>query len=144
MSNTLSKNTVSNNDLHRIAEKKGVHVCYAYMPQAQAVAVKYAENVFIGLDYSVPENSAAERMMLAHELGHIQTDAFYGIRAPELVRQKAEAEAERWAVKQLVPKRCLTALLKRGLDEWELAEYFNVTPEFIKKAYRLYFECGMR
>lgn len=141
--NTLSKNTISNHDLHRLAVKKGVHIDYAYMPKAEAVAVKYKGDFFIGLDYSVPENSPAERLMLAHELGHIETDAFYGLRAPELVRQKAEAEAERWAVKKLVPKKSLTTLLKKGLNEWEIAEHFNVTTDFIRRAYQLYFEDGI-
>ncbi len=142
--NTLSKNTISNNDLHRLARQKGAQIDYAFMPAAQAVAVKYQDRFYIGLDYSVPENSAAERLMLAHELGHIQTNAFYGLRAPEAVRVYAEAEAERWAVKYLVPKKALTAALKQGLNEWELAEHFNVTPDFIRRAYQLYFEDGIR
>ena len=141
--NTSSKNTICNNDLHRLAGQRGAHIDYAYMPAAQAVAVKVKDNFYIGLDYSVPENSPAERLMLAHELGHIETDAFYGLRAPEWVRQKAEAEAERWAVKYLVPKKALTAGLKKGLTEWELAEHFNVTADFIRRAYQLYFEDGI-
>ena len=31
-------------------------------------------------------------------------------------------------------------MLELGYDIWELAEYFNVTEDYIKKAYKLYFE----
>ncbi|MBQ6380779.1 MAG: ImmA/IrrE family metallo-endopeptidase [Clostridia bacterium] len=144
MLNTLSRNTICNNDLHRIAEAKGARIDYAPLPSAQAVAVKCGERFFIGLDCGIPENSPRERIILAHELGHIETDAFYGIRAPEWVRQCAESTAERWAVKQLVPKAALCALLKQGFTAWELAEHFNVTEAFIQKACYLYFECGMQ
>lgn len=144
MWNTLNKNTICNDDLHILAEQHGATIRYAVMPHTRALALKLGEKFFIGLDYGVPENSAEERLMLAHELGHIQTDAFYGIRAPQERRTLAEAQAERWAVKQLVPKEEFIALLKNGAEEWELAEHFNVTEEFIRKAYRLYFECGMQ
>ena len=144
MFNTLNKNTICNDDLHFLAEAKGAHIDYAVMPATRAVAVKIGSRFFIGLDYGVPENSAEERIILAHELGHIETDAFYGIRAPESVRKIAEAQAERWAVKHLVPKEPFVALLKQGAEQWELAEHFNVTADYIQKAYHLYFECGMQ
>lgn len=143
MLNTLNKNTILNHDLHAFAEQRGVQIEYAVMPCAQAAAVKINHRLFIGFDYSVPENSAKERVLLAHELGHVETDAFYGIRAPEYVQKQAEDQAVRWAVKTLVPKQRFLSLLKQGLNEWELAEAFNVTAEFIQTAYHLYFECGM-
>ena len=142
--NILNKNTICNNDLHHLAEKHGAHIDYAHLPQTTAVALKYGDTFFIGMDYSVPENSAEERMILAHEIGHIETDAFYGMRAPAPVRAAAEIQAERWAVKKLVPKQRFTCLLKQGLEAWELAEHFNVSEAFIRKAYHLYFECGMQ
>ncbi len=144
MWNTLSKNTICNDDLHRLAQAKGAQIDYAPLQQTKALALKLDNRFFIGIDYAVPENSARERLILAHELGHIETDAFYGIRAPESVRAAAEVQAERWAVRYLVPKEAFTALLKQGLSQWELAEHFNVTEAFIQKAYHLYFECGMR
>ena len=73
----------------------------------------------------------------------METDAFYGIRAPEHIRKAAEASAERWAVKQLVPKAQLEQCFAQGLEHWEIAERFNVTEDFLKKACYLYFECGM-
>jgi len=140
----LSKNTICNDDLHRLAVGKGAQIDYAPLPSAQAVAIKMADRFFIGLDYGIPENSPEERIILAHELGHIHTDAFYGLRAPEPVRKHAEMLAERWAVRQLVPKAQLCALLAQGKESWELAEHFNVTEDFIRKACYFYFECGMQ
>ena len=144
MCSTLSKNTICNDDLHRLAVCKGARIDYAPLAAAQAVAVKYGGQFFIGLDYAIAENSPEERIVLAHELGHIHTDAFYGMRAPEPVRKRAEMLAERWAVKQLVPKAELCSLLAQGKESWELAEHFNVTEDFMRKACYFYFECGMQ
>ena len=144
MLNILNKNTICNDDLHAFAQQHGATIDYAPLPQTTAVAVKLGEKTFIGMDESILENSAAERMLLAHELGHLQTDAFYGMRAPASVRAAAEMQAERWAVKTLVPKHQFTLLLKQGMKVWEIAEYFNVSEAFVRKAYHLYFECGMQ
>lgn len=130
--------------MHRLAEKRGAHIDYAPLPQTSAVALKLGEHFFIGLDCSIAENSAEERMLLAHEIGHMETDAFYGMRAPAAVRTAAEKQAERWAVKKLVPKKQFIRLLKQEKQVWELAEHFNVSEAFIRKAFYLYFECGMQ
>ena len=75
--NTLSKNTISNNDLHRIARQKGAYIDYAYMPAADVT------------DY--PTSFHLENVRAA----------------------------------------------------FRAREYFNVTTDFIRRAYQLYFEDGI-
>ena len=52
---------------------------------------------------------------------------------------KSEHKAEKWAIKKLVPEDELQNAFKQGIVEpWNLAEYFNVTEDFIIKAVNYY------
>lgn len=46
----------------------------------------------------------------------------------------------RWAIRKLIDKDKFLNMLELGYDIRELAEYFDVTEDYIKKAYKLYFE----
>ena len=81
--------------------------------------------------------------ILAHEIGHCETGAFYNPYSNLDIREKHERTANRWAVKKLVPKSELVTLLKKGYERWELAEHFEVTEDFINLAIRMYFEYGI-
>lgn len=98
---------------------------------------------YIGLDPIEITTQAEENVHLAHEIGHCANGAFYNPYSNLDVREKHEQTANRWAVKKLVPKSELVALLKKGFERWELAEHFEVTEEFIVLAEHLYFEVGM-
>ena len=79
-----------------------------------------------------------EKIHLAHELGHCQTGSFYRIDTLE-TRERMEHRADRWAIKKLIPFSDFVSALKSGITErWELAEYFNVSEDYINKAYLLY------
>ncbi len=78
-------------------------------------------------------------MHLAHEIGHCETLAFYNAYSPLEVREKHEKKADRWAASKLVPVRELTDALMHGVREiWDLAEFFNVTEEFMLKAIEIH------
>ena len=68
----------------------------------------------IGMDDRIRDGACQERVHLGHELGHCVTGSFYSI---------------------LVPVDALDAAIAAGCTElWELAERFEVTEDFIKKA----------
>lgn len=78
-------------------------------------------------------------MHLAHEIGHCETLAFYNAYSPLEIRERHESRANRWAVSKLVPVRELTEALKNGINEiWDLAEFFNVTEDFMRKAIEIH------
>lgn len=78
-------------------------------------------------------------MHLAHEIGHCETLAFYNAYSPLEIREKHEARADRWAVSKLVPVGELTEALKHGINEiWALAEHFDVTEDFMRKAIKIH------
>ena len=101
-------------------------------------AMSEAGNCYIGMDTG-EWTSREERVHLAHELGHCETGAFYNVYAKCDIRRKYERRADKWAIRQLIPKRAWNAALRDGIVEvWDLAEYFDVTEDYVRKAHELY------
>jgi Zn-dependent peptidase ImmA (M78 family) len=85
------------------------------------------------------ETAAQERVHLAHELGHCETGSFYNLYSSLDIREKQEKRADLWAVRRLVPADEFRFALSRGIVEiWELAEYFDVTEDFIRRTLDIY------
>ena len=124
-------------------ERNNIEVYLGSMPAAKSASANIGDDYYIALDEQSLESTAEARCRLAHEAGHCITGSFYNLYAPLDRRSKHERRADKWAVKKLIPKAELEAQLRQGLEPYELAEYFNVTEEFIHKALEFYFECGI-
>lgn len=129
-----------NDDLYEYAESKNITVDFCSIPENKSFSVRMNFGDFIVIDKGTMKNSAEERTIAAHEIGHCETNAFYDYDSSLMLRSKAEEQATRWAVKKLINKNEMAVLLKQGYEKWDLAEHFNVTEDFIEKAYHLYFE----
>lgn len=127
-------------ELYEIAEESGTEIICCELPKTRSVSVRSASGgCYIGIDPFKIETTAEERVHLAHEIGHCETLAFYNAYSPLEIRGKQEKRADRWAVSKLVPVRELTEALKHGIKEvWDLAEFFNVTEEFMLKAIEIH------
>lgn len=67
------------------------------------------------------------------------TKAIYSRLTPLETRERCEHKANAWAIKQLIPWPALKAAFFRGIiDIWELAEYFDVTRDFMQLAIDYY------
>ena len=116
--------------LYLEAEQSGITVlCGAELPLTKSVSLALPDGaMFIGIDDSVMQSRAEERVHLAHELGHCVTGAMYNIRCPIMPRQRYERIADAYAIKKLVDED----ELRRVIDEregdisvWELSEWFE-------------------
>lgn len=117
------------------ADSLGIKVIYRSIPINKSMALE--NNVC--LDYSLLWRGADERVHLAHELGHCATGSFYNRYTPFDIRQKHENRADKWAIKKLISREALNDAVSRGNTTlWELAEYFGVTNDFMRKAICLY------
>ncbi len=132
-----------NNDLYALADQLGIVVLSFPLPDCESISLESNDNYYIGIDDIQLDSSKEERVHMTHELGHCVTGSFYNEYSPVDNRGKCEATADRWAVKKLINKDELLKQLKKGMEVWDLAEYFNVTEDFIRKAYHLYFEVQM-
>ena len=92
----------------------------------------------IGIDRS-DMTDAQEKTQLAHEIGHCETGSFYSRYVKVDSRQRHENRADKWAVRRLISADDLDNAVAEGHTElWDLADYFGVTEDFIKKAVCLY------
>lgn len=127
-------------ELYLIAEQSGTEIICFDLPQTVSVSVSTGNgSCYIGLDPFKIETTAQERVHLAHELGHCETGAFYSLHSAAQIRARCENRADRWAIKKLVPAAELLRALEGGITElWSLAEHFNVTEDFMRKALNHY------
>ncbi len=125
-------------NLYKIADEQDITLDYFPLPENRALCMQMGDKCFIALD-PMFIGSAAERVCLAHELGHCNTGSFYNLYSALDIRQKHENRADKWAINVLIPEKELEKAIDRGCwDVYSLAEYFGVTEDFINKALKLY------
>ncbi len=143
MQNTQNYNKIKHKPcttaaLYEMAAKRGVPV-YAFplehTPSLSVMDDKGRCTVGIRPDLE----RRMEHVCLGHEMGHCVTGAFYRITTSAAVRGKSEYKADKWAIYHLIPPGALADAVKQGLTHpYELAEYFEVTEEFMLKALDFY------
>lgn len=132
-----------NNDLYAFAEQLGISVLSFPLPNSKSISLESGDDCYIGIDDKQLNSSKEKQVHIAHELGHCVTDSFYNEYSPIDNRGKCEERANRWAIKKLINKDEFQKQIECGMEIWDLAEYFNVTEDFIRTAYHLYFEVQM-
>lgn len=122
--------------LYRYAEKRNIEIVTFPLPETASMSIEAESGAcYIGVDYSKIESVTDERVHLGHELGHCVTGSFYNRYAKMDIRQKHENRADKWAIRKLIPVEKLDTAVAEGHTElWDLADYFGVTEDFIKKA----------
>lgn len=128
------------NELYNFAENEGVMVAAFSLNKREALSTMDSDGqCYVAIDPNKVISSADEKTKLAHELGHCATGSFYNVYSPYDSRQRHENRADRWAIKKLITEDELEGAVAKGYTElWELAEFFNVTEEFMRKAVSLY------
>ena len=126
--------------LYDLAQQQNIEVVPYSMPQNESMSVMLEDGrCFVGMDASVQDGGVQERVHLSHELGHCVTGSFYNIYAAIDDRQRHENRANKWAIQTLIPMDALDDAIAEGCTEiWELAERFQVTEEFVRKAVCFY------
>ena len=123
------------NNLFQIARQAGVTVEYCHIPINESMSVEDPCGDFVLLDYGLISSGAKEKTHLAHELGHCVTGSFYNRYSGLDVRQRHEIRADKWAIEKLIPREDFDQAVAEGYTElWELAEHFEVSEDFMKKA----------
>jgi len=122
--------------LYDYAKEHNIPILPFPLPKTHSMSVMDDRgNCFIGMDVGVTDGAALERVHLSHELGHCVTGSFYNIHAAVDCRRRHENRADKWAVEQLITVEDLDDAIAEGCTEvWELAERFDVTEDFIRKA----------
>lgn len=127
-------------ELYQLADAEHIPVYSFDLPQTQSLSLMNNDgSCAVAIDPFGLNSTKDEKVRLAHELGHCVTGSFYNRYSDFDIKAKSEWKADKWAIKKLIPKDELPAAFEQGYAEpWDLAEYFNVTEEFIIKAVNYY------
>lgn len=130
------------NELYSFAENEKIDIYAATLPLTQSMSFMDGDlNCYIGIDYDQIHTSAEEKQKLAHEIGHCVKGAFYNRYSKLDLISKHEYSADKWACENLLPKAEMLNAFENGCVEiWQIAEYFNVPEELVKKALWIYFD----
>lgn len=123
------------NSIYTFAEKNGIEIDNVHLCKLKALSLPNA----IAIDESKMDNCRELRTCLIHEIGHCITGSFYNVNSKFDSRLKKEYIANVWAIENYIPFDELISVLRHGITElWAVAEFFNVTEEFMQKAFRYY------
>ena len=126
-------------DYYAIAQNHGHDIYYLPLKESQSLSIQENGKCYIAL--SAGQDERLEKQNLAHELGHCEYGGFYNIHSPYDIRSRVENRANRWAYVTALPLDEIRKAIKAGNHElWELADYFDVTPEFMENGLRFYAE----
>lgn len=128
-------------NLYKWLEKEGVFLFDRKIPfskkESKAATIRLKppfEAWGIFLDKQRLKTAPEEKSALLHESGHYATGATHEVCSQFDLVEKHEYKADKWAVEHTISKTELNTAVKDGYTEiWELAKYFGVTEDFMKK-----------
>lgn len=126
--------------LYRWLKDKGVFLFDQNLPfsskDSKAITIKLKDSDVWGIfiDKEQLKTYAEEKTAMLHESGHYATGTTHEVCSPYDLVAKHEYEANKWAIQHALSEDELDHAVAEGHTElWDLAEYFNVTEEFMKK-----------
>lgn len=115
--------------------RAGVRFYHWDLDTIQATTIEMDGQYGIFMDFGNISTQAEELVAVAHEGGHVFTGATHKVSSPYDLIAKHEYKADKWAVQRLISPEALDAAVAEGCtDIHSLAEHFNVTIPFMKKA----------
>ena len=100
--------------------------------KAATLEVNGSYGVF--MDFDQIGSAREEASIVAHEGGHVCTGATHKVSSPFDLIEKHECKAWKWAAQNYITEGELDEAVAEGHTElWDLAEYFGITEDFMKK-----------
>lgn len=128
------------NNLYDIAERENIKIYDWHVEDANGIYVNIDKINAIALNYDNIGTYIEEKQVLAEELGHYYMDATYPLYSKDTVlMSKQEYRAKKWSYNTLISFDKLRLAVKNGMrDLYTLANYFDVTAEYMQKAINFY------
>lgn len=126
-------------ELYEYAEQQGYDVYWYNLDcdGLESISVMRVSDCkcFIAIDPFTLLSDADELVKGLHEIGHCDTGSFYNEYAACDIRKKHENRADKRAIELRLSADDLDQAVADGhTDLWDLAEYFGVTEDFMRKA----------
>ncbi len=130
------------NNLYDLAEKEKIKIYDWHIEDAYGAFINIDKINAIALNYNKIGTYVEEKCVLAEEIGHYYYDATYSPYCQDMqLITKQERKAKKFAYNVLVPFENLRkAILSGKTSILSLAEYFDVTAQFMSNCIALYLE----
>jgi len=123
--------------LEELASKNQIEIIENYDFESERIKGLYCDKVIV-LNRHI-DNRIEKSCVLAEELGHYYTTAGDIIDLHNITNKKQELRARMWAYdKQIGLRGIISAFRNRCMNTNDMAEYFNVTEDFLKEALLAY------
>lgn len=107
---------------------------YAGCPQPGAT-VRDGSFYGVFLDFSRIHSTRLLRGICCHEMGHAATGALHKVDSPYELVERSEYRANRWIAEHFLSEDAFRTAFADGCTElWQLAEYFDLPEQDVKKA----------
>ena len=127
------------NDLYEEMVENGILFFDYKQPDSLATTICIDGTYGVFFDSSALDTTAKEKTVVAHECGHCFTGTTHAVNSPYDIIERHEYRADKWATYRLLPFQELLAALYEGCCEaWQLAERFNITETFVRRALDIY------
>lgn len=121
--------------LYEELQEQGVSFYLWDLGSDQAATISVGSGYGVFMDFDNIHSTAEEAAIVAHEGGHIMTGSLHRVGSPYEIVEQHENKADKWAVGKLVSKDKLAEAVRSGYTEiWQLAEYFDLPEDFMRKA----------
>ena len=115
-------------------------IAYMGMP-AMGATVRDGSDLAIFLDFSLIQGARQLKGVCLHEQGHAATGALHKVSSPYETVERSEYRANRWCAQHYLTAQDFQKAFSSGfVQTWELAEYFDLPEEDVKKALRYWTE----
>lgn len=128
-------------DFYGYCRKRNISVIpYNDAPSA-GTTIRDGKDYAIFLDFKKIKTVRELRGTCLHELGHEETGALHKISSPYDLVEQHENMAIRWSSENVLTVQAFAEAFQQGYTEpWQLAEYYELPEEDIKKALRFWTE----
>ncbi len=128
---------MTNETLLDYASFQGHEVLFLNLTETKAITFEEHDRFYIALAKNLSRTE--EKELTAHELGHCEYGGTYCRNSKYGLKARAEYRANKWAYYQLVSPDEISECVHNGIvTPWEMAEYFEVSCEFMCKALGYY------
>lgn len=125
--------------LYAEMQEKGITIEDYPQQRTKGTTLHNADGYGVFINTQAMETTAEEITVLAHEYGHCETGTTHAVCSSVDLVEKHENKADKWAARRLIPLEEYEEAIAKGYTEvWQLAEYFDVTEDFIRRTDYLY------
>ncbi len=129
-------------DFYDYCENNDVEVVLFDRLPAKAVTVRFHGCMSVGLNPTQLTTVRRIRGAAYHESGHLHTGCLHKVSSPFQLVEQMEYRANADSARRYLPVEELRAAMRAGYaDPWQLAEYFDLPEDDIKKALHYWTEC---